>query len=72
MEAIIQGVKSTLENAPPELSADIINSGMYLAGGGAYLRGLDALIERETGIRTIIAEHAAEAPVFGTNGFGQV
>ncbi len=66
VEAIIQGVKITLENAPPELSADIINTGMYLAGGGAFLRGLDNLIERETGIRTIIAEHAAEAVALGT------
>ena len=66
VDEIIQGVKLTLENAPPELAADIINAGMYLAGGGAFLRGLDNLIERETGIRTIIAEHAAEAVVLGT------
>lgn len=66
VDAIIQGVKVTLENAPPELAADIINTGMILAGGGAFLRGLDALIERETGIRTIIADHAAEAVALGT------
>lgn len=66
VDAIIQGVKVTLENAPPELSADIINTGMVLAGGGAFLRGLDSLIERETGIKTIIAENASEAVVLGT------
>lgn len=66
IEAILAGIKATLENAPPELSADIINSGMVLAGGGAFLRGLDRLIEKETGITTIIAENAAEAVAMGT------
>ncbi|MGN1351072.1 MAG: rod shape-determining protein [Anaerovoracaceae bacterium] len=66
VEEIIGGIKATLENAPPELAADIINTGMTLAGGGAFLRGLDVLIERETGIRTIIAENAAEAVAMGT------
>ncbi len=64
--AIVDGVKVTLESAPPELAADIINTGMMLAGGGAALRGLDNLIERETGIRTAIAENASEAVARGT------
>ncbi|MCR4601709.1 MAG: rod shape-determining protein [Clostridia bacterium] len=63
---IIDGIRNTLENAPPELAADIINQGMMMAGGGAFLRGLDTLISRETGIRTIIAENAAEAVAMGT------
>lgn len=63
---IIDGIKSTLENAPPELAADIINNGMVLAGGGACLRGFDKLIEKETGIRTTIAENSAEAVAMGT------
>ncbi len=66
IDAIIAGIKATLENAPPELAADIINSGMVLAGGGAFLRGLDRLIERETGINAVIAENAAEAVAMGT------
>lgn len=66
IEAIIQGVKGTLENAPPELAADIIHTGMILSGGGAFMRGLSSLIERETGIKTIIAENAAEAVAMGT------
>lgn len=66
VDAIVDGVKVTLENAPPELAADIINSGMTLAGGGAALRGLDSLIERETGIKTVIAENADEAVALGT------
>jgi rod shape-determining protein MreB len=63
---IVDGVKATLENAPPALAADIISRGMVLAGGGAFLRGLDILIEKETGIKTIIAENAAEAVAMGT------
>ena len=63
---IVNGIKATLENAPPELSADIINNGMILAGGGAFLRGLDRLIEKETGIKTTIAENASEAVAMGT------
>ncbi len=66
VETIVSGIKSTLEIAPPELAADIINTGMIMTGGGAYLRGFDKLIEKETGIRTIIAENAAEAVAMGT------
>lgn len=66
VQEIVDGVKATLENAPPELAADIINTGMVLAGGGSLLRGLDILIERETGISTMIAENASEAVAMGT------
>ncbi len=63
---IIDGIRATLENAPPELAADIINTGMVMAGGGSLLRGLDVLIEEETGITTVIAENASEAVAMGT------
>lgn len=63
---IVEGVKATLENAPPELAADIINKGMIMAGGGSLLRGLNILIENETGIATAIAENASEAVAMGT------
>lgn len=53
---IVDAVKSTLEETPPELSADIIDQGITLAGGGALLRGMDKLINRETGIPVYIAE----------------
>ena len=66
VKEIIDGIKVTLENAPPELAADIINTGMVMAGGGSLLRGLDVLIERETGIGTMIAENASEAVAMGT------
>lgn len=42
--AIVDAVKSTLEQSPPELSADIIENGIYLSGGGALLKGLDSLM----------------------------
>ena len=62
---IIDGIKATLENAPPELSADIVNNGMVLAGGGGRLRGLDKLIEYHTGMKVSIADNALEAVVEG-------
>ena len=53
---VVEAIKNTLENTPPELSADIIDYGITLTGGGALLRGLDVLIERETGMPVNIAE----------------
>ena len=49
-------IKETLERTPPELSADIIDRGITLTGGGALLRGLDQLIQSETGIDVHVAE----------------
>ena len=53
---ITTAIKETLERTPPELSADIIDHGITLTGGGALLRGLDQLIQSETGIDVHIAE----------------
>ena len=63
---ILDGVKNTLEQAPPELAADIVNNGLVLAGGGAFLRGLDKLIEYHTGMHVAIAPNALEAVAEGT------
>ena len=63
---IVEAIKVTLERTPPELSADIIDSGIMLAGGGAYLRGLDKLINEETGIPVYIAERPLDCVVDGT------
>ncbi len=63
---IMDAIKSTLEQTPPELAADIVNSGMMLAGGGALLRGLDRLIENQTGMKVIVADNALEAVAEGT------
>ncbi|MEE0800677.1 MAG: rod shape-determining protein [Gemmiger sp.] len=56
---IVEAIKDTLECTPPELSSDIIDRGIVLSGGGALLKGLDRLIQNETGIEV----HIAEAPL---------
>ena len=56
VERILEAVHGVLERTPPELSADIIDRGITLTGGGALLRGLDQLIQSETGIDVHIAE----------------
>ncbi len=53
---IVEGVKQVLRDTPPELSADIMNKGMILAGGGALLRNIDQLIARQTGVPCFVAE----------------
>ncbi len=63
---IVEAIKVTLERTPPELSADIIDAGITLAGGGAQLRGLDRLISEETGIPVYIAERPLDCVVDGT------
>ncbi|UCF39309.1 MAG: rod shape-determining protein [Acidobacteriota bacterium] len=63
---IVHAVKSTVERIPPELTADIADRGLVLAGGGALLKGLDRVIQRETGIPTTIAEQPLLAVVRGT------
>ena len=56
LSKIIDAIKVTLEKTPPELSSDIITQGITLAGGGALLKGLDTLINHETGMPVYIAE----------------
>lgn len=64
--AIVDAIRSTLERTPPELSADIIDNGIMLTGGGALLRGLDTLVSRETGMPVHIAENPLDCVVNGT------
>ncbi len=66
VNAIVDAVRSTLERTPPELSADIIENGITLTGGGALLRGLDTLISRETGMPVQVAEDPLDCVVNGT------
>ena len=56
LSAIVQAVKSALEQSPPELASDIAESGMVLTGGGALLKDLDKLLSEETGVPVIVAE----------------
>jgi len=64
--AIVDAVRVTLERTPPELSADIVDRGVVLAGGGALLRGLDQLLAKETGLHVTVAEDPLTAVVIGT------
>lgn len=66
LETIVEAIKSTLEKTPPELSADIIDHGIMLTGGGALLRGLDMLVSRETGMPVHVAENPLDCVVDGT------
>ena len=63
---IIEAIKITLERTPPELAADIIDQGITLAGGGALLKGLDKLINNETGMPVYIAEDPLDCVAHGT------
>jgi len=62
---IVNTIKTTVEETPPELLADIMSSGIYLAGGGALLKGLDILITKETKIPTKVIDDPLTAVVRG-------
>ncbi len=66
VSAIVEKVKRVLEKTPPELSADIIERGIMLTGGGALLRGLDQLISSVTGLPVRVAEDPLTCVVIGT------
>lgn len=65
VSSIIEAIKITLEKTPPELSADIMDKGIMLAGGGALLRGLDLLINHETHMPVHIAESPLDCVALG-------
>ena len=62
---IIDAVRLALEKTPPELAADIVDRGIYMAGGGSLLKGLDLLISEETNLPVYVAENAQECVVLG-------
>ena len=64
--AIIEGVKKTLEKTPPELSADVMERGIVLTGGGALLKNLDKVISDETNMPVFIAEDPLDCVAMGT------
>ncbi|RAP28157.1 rod shape-determining protein [Candidatus Marinamargulisbacteria bacterium SCGC AG-343-D04] len=66
VRVILDGIRTTLEKTPPELSSDIMDRGITLAGGGALLKGLDRHIEAETQISVSIAENPLECVAIGT------
>jgi rod shape-determining protein MreB and related proteins len=66
LNTIIDAVRTTLERCPPELSADLVDRGIMLAGGGALLRGLDKLLQEETALPVHVAEDPLSAVAEGT------
>ena len=66
VNSIIRGVKSVLEQTPPELSADIIDKGIIMIGGGCLLRNLDRLMSDQTGIPCMIADQPMMCVALGT------
>lgn len=65
IKQIVNSIKTTVEETPPELLADVMSRGIYLAGGGGLLRGLDTLISKETKIPTKIVDDPLTAVVRG-------
>ena len=66
ISTIVDSVRVTLERCPPELSGDLVDRGLVLAGGGALLRGLDRLLQEETGLPVHVAEDPLSAVAEGT------
>jgi rod shape-determining protein MreB len=66
VNAIIDAIKTTLDRTPPELSADIMDRGIVLTGGGALLRGLDKRLRHETGMPVRISDTPLQAVVLGS------
>lgn len=66
VSVIVESVRITLERCPPELSADLVERGIVLAGGGALLRGLDRLLMEETGLPVHVADDPLSAVAEGT------
>ena len=65
VKRIVSTVKTTIEETPPELLADIMSNGIYLAGGGGFLKGLDVLIQQEVKVPTKIVEDPITAMARG-------
>ena len=66
LEAIIEAVKSVLQQTPPELSADVIEKGIVLSGGSSLLRNIEQLLSRATGVPAYVADEALLCVARGT------
>src|ERR1700704_5658079 len=66
LTSILESVRITLERCPPELSSDLVDRGLVMAGGGALLRGIDRLVAEETGLPVHIADDPLSAVAEGT------
>ncbi len=65
ISVIIDAIRAALENAPPELSSDLVDRGIMMAGGGSQLKNLDTLISKETGLPVKVAEDPLLCVVLG-------
>ena len=66
LNQVLGGIKEALENTPPELSADLVDMGLVLTGGGALLRNIDKLISKDTGLPVTIADDPLSCVAVGT------
>jgi rod shape-determining protein MreB len=66
VRAILETIKTALEQTPPELAADIVDNGIVLTGGGSLLKNLDEVIRRETGLPVIVADDPLSTVVVGS------
>ena len=64
---VIEAIKTLLERTPPELSADIIDTGIYLTGGSASIKNLDKLISRETDLKVNVVPNPSESVIRGVS-----
>ncbi len=69
LEQILDVVRETLDQTPPELAADIVERGIVMTGGGSLLKGLPKFIARETGVPVVLAENPLNCVVLGTGKF---
>jgi rod shape-determining protein MreB len=66
IDAIVETVKIALEQTPPELSADIVDRGIILTGGGALLKNLDKLLREESGLPITVTEDPLSTVALGS------
>ncbi|GBF34893.1 rod shape-determining protein MreB [Desulfocucumis palustris] len=66
VSAILEAIKATLEQTPPELAADIMDRGIVMAGGGSLLKGLDRLVSEQTGMPVHLSDDPLLAVAYGT------
>jgi rod shape-determining protein MreB and related proteins len=66
LSQMLAAIKEALESTPPELSADLVDMGLVLTGGGALLKNIDKLISKDTGLPVTIADNPLECVALGT------
>jgi rod shape-determining protein MreB len=67
--AIVEAVRAALERCPPELSADLVDRGFVMAGGGSLIRGIDKLLSEKTGLPVTVSDDPLSAVANGTGVF---